>query len=68
MNDRTVPPWAVPLLVFGTCGLVGMGVDVFGVLAGLDLGPIWFNRLDVLVAVAYTGVIGCLDAYWRRRV
>ena len=67
VNVRTPPRWTVPLLLFGLCGVAGMAVDVLGILASLDIVPWWFNRLDVLVAVAFTVGIGGMDAYRRGR-
>jgi hypothetical protein len=58
---------ALPLLVFGACGLVGVSVDAFDIVQHLIDGPRWLNKLDLLTAVFITASIGCVDLYLRRR-
>jgi len=67
VNVQRVPPWVIPLLVFGCCGIAGVAVDLFGIVRHLIDGPRWFNRFDLAVALAYTALIGGVDAYRRRR-
>lgn len=66
VNVRSIPSWAVPLLVFWACGTAGVAVDLFDVYAILTDGPRWLFKLDVLAAAAFSLAIGGLDAYYRR--
>jgi hypothetical protein len=67
VNVRLNSSWFIPLVVIGACGLAGVSVDLFDILALATDGPRWLYQLDLYTAILWTLVIGCLDAYRRRR-
>lgn len=68
MHDRPIRFLVFSLVVIGACGSIGVAVDIFDIYKALYGGPYWLNQLDVLVAVAYSVIIGGVDAYYRRYV
>lgn len=53
MHDNT-RAGTVPLLVFGMCGIAGVGTDAFSGIALLIDGPAYLHKLEPVVAILCT--------------
>lgn len=56
--------WISAFLIFGLCGIVGVAVDLFDIIAVITNGPEWLYQLDLLTAVIFTAIVFGMDSYY----